>query len=190
MYSQVARGDMEKSGNICQHLAIAIFLLCSSTATHGKPVDGINIKKRSVTEHQFMNDKARTIHALRRRIWLNNVMGEINTAGSLEVAERPLPGSASETVLLINVGPRNSTNAVTRTERREEDKPGAHRHQNARKNGRRKKQGNNSSRRAQKGRVQNRRRARSPGSQPGSGVAPSLSPPANSSSNAPVTTAA
>ncbi|XP_032894240.1 parathyroid hormone-related protein isoform X2 [Amblyraja radiata] len=181
---------MENSGNICQHLAIAIFLFCSYTATHGKPVDGINIKKRSVTEHQFMNDKARSIHDLRRRIWLNNVMGEIHTAVSREVAERPPPRSARVPVLLINVGPKNSTNAVTRTAGREEDKPGANRHQNARKNGRRKKQGNNSRRKAQRGREENRRRARSPVTQPGTGVVPSLSPPANSRSIAPVTTAA
>ncbi|XP_078273576.1 parathyroid hormone-related protein-like [Rhinoraja longicauda] len=160
MCLQVGRGEMTNSGDIFRHLTIALLVLCSSMTTHGNPVDGGSIKKRSVSEHQFMHDKGRSIQELQRRIWLNNVMGELHTADSREVAERPLrpwPDRPAVSLLVIKVAANDSNKAAGR----EENKPGAAKHQNAKKNGRRKKQGKNSKRKAQRGREESRRHVRS-----------------------------
>ncbi|XP_051886518.1 parathyroid hormone-related protein-like [Pristis pectinata] len=171
---------MSNTRRLFQHLSFAIFLLCCSMATYGKPVDEIsNIKKRSVSEHQFMHDKSRSIQELQRRIWLNNVMGELHTAEGRGLAQSQPPRNPKHPAtwpdtpdlaeLLIKLAANNSNDEGTKTpleQLQETNKPGALKYQNAKKNGKRKKQGKNSRRKAQRGREEkNRRHARSAASE-------------------------
>uniref|UniRef100_UPI00398F6D55 parathyroid hormone-related protein-like n=1 Tax=Pristiophorus japonicus TaxID=55135 RepID=UPI00398F6D55 len=177
---------MSNTRRLFQQLSFAIFLLCCSMPTHGKPVDEISIKKRSVSEHQFMHDKSRSIQELQRRIWLHNVMGELHTAEGRALAQtQPArnpkhpatwPDSPDLAVLLIKLAANNSNNEGTKTpleQVQETNKPGPFKYQNAKKNGKRKKQGKSSKRKAQRSREEkSRRHARSVGSEvrdPGSG---------------------
>ncbi|XP_069759884.1 parathyroid hormone-related protein-like isoform X2 [Narcine bancroftii] len=171
---------MSNVRRLFQHLSFAIFLLCSSMATYGKQMDeNSNIKKRSVSEHQFMHDKSRSIQELQRRIWLNSVMGELHTAEGRRLArpqpprspKRPAswPNAPDVSVLLIKLAANNSHNEGAKTPQeqlQETNKPGGLKYQNTKKNGKRKKQGKNSKRKPQRGRAgKSRRPARSSGSE-------------------------
>ncbi|XP_059834207.1 parathyroid hormone-related protein-like isoform X1 [Hypanus sabinus] len=184
MCSQVGNGKMSNTRRFFQGLNFAIFILCYSMATYGKPVDDIsNIKKRSVSEHQFMHDKSRSIQELQRRIWLNNVMGELHTAEGRGLTQPQPPSSPKHpatwpdspdlAALLIKLA-SNNEGTKTPAEQLQETKPGALKYQNAKKTGKKKKQGKNNRRKAQKGRQEkSRRHARSAGSEvrdPGIGL--------------------
>ncbi|XP_067906715.1 parathyroid hormone-related protein-like [Heterodontus francisci] len=178
---------MANTRRLFDQLSFAIFLLCCSMPTYGKPVDEISIiQKRSVSEHQFMHDKSRSIQELQRRIWLHNVMGELHTAEGRGMAhsqpsrnpKHPAtwPDSGDLAVLLIKLAANSSNNEGTKTpleQLQETNKPGPFKYQNAKKNGKRKKQGKNNKRKAQRGREEkSRRHTRSAGSEvrdPGSG---------------------
>ncbi|XP_078423704.1 parathyroid hormone-related protein-like [Cetorhinus maximus] len=174
---------MSNTRRLFEPLSFAIFLLYCSVSTYGKPVDEISIiKKRSVSEHQFMHDKSRAIQELQRRIWLHNVMGELHTAeGRRMTQSQPSrnpkhpatwPDSPDLAVLLIKLeANNNSNNEGTKTpleQVQETNKPGPFKYQNAKKNGKRKKQGKNNKRKAHRGREEKgSRHARSAGSEVG-----------------------
>ncbi|XP_007903315.1 parathyroid hormone-related protein [Callorhinchus milii] len=162
-----------------QQLSFAMFLLCSMPA-NGKPVDGdSDIRKRSVSEHQFMHDKGRSMQEFQRRIWLHNVMGELHTAENRDMAHShpsrntkppaswPDPPDLSK-LLLIRTAPNNEGTRTPLQQMQETDKPGPLRYQNSKKNGKKKKkrqQVRNGKRRAQKAQEKNKRNARSAGPQ-------------------------
>ncbi|XP_078077298.1 parathyroid hormone-related protein-like [Mustelus asterias] len=170
---------MSKTKRLFEQLSFAIFLLCCSTPTYGKPVDEVStIKKRSVSEHQFMHDKSRAIQELQRRIWLHNVMGELHTAEGRRMTQsqpprhpkQPAtwPESPDLAVLLIKLeGGSDSEGTRTPLEQTQEThKPAPFKYQNAKKNSKRKKPGKNSKRKAQRSREEKgRRHARSAASQ-------------------------
>ncbi|XP_072408210.1 parathyroid hormone-related protein-like [Chiloscyllium punctatum] len=166
---------MSNTSRLFEQLSFAIFILCCSLSIFGKPVEEVSImKKRSVSEHQFMHDKSRSIQELQRRIWLHNVMGELHTAegrGMTQSQSPPRnpkhpvtwPDSADLAVLLIKLAANNNSNnnEGTRTpleQIQDTNKPGPFKFQNSRKNGKRKKQGKNNKRKAHRGREVNSRR--------------------------------
>ncbi|XP_043572227.1 parathyroid hormone 4 [Chiloscyllium plagiosum] len=52
-----------------------IILLCSSVRCQNTVES-----KRTVTEHQLLHDKGRTMEQLKRLMWLNNAMSGVHTA--------------------------------------------------------------------------------------------------------------
>ncbi|XP_048405185.1 parathyroid hormone-related protein-like [Stegostoma tigrinum] len=175
---------MSNTSRLFEQLSFAIFILCCSLPIFGKPVDEISIiKKRSVSEHQFMHDKSRSIQELQRRIWLHNVMGELHTAEGRGMTQPQTPrnpkhpatwpDSADLAVLLIKLAANNNSNnnEGTRTpleQIQDTNKPGPFKYQNSKKNGKKKKQGKNNKRKAHRGREEkSRRQARSVNSEIG-----------------------
>ncbi|OCT86249.1 parathyroid hormone-related protein [Xenopus laevis] len=77
------------------HCSLAMFILSCSLPVHGRPAQGINGRvRRAVSEHQYLHDKGRAIQELRRRIFLQNLMGRVNTAGLHMADEALLPATS------------------------------------------------------------------------------------------------
>ncbi|NXU54850.1 PTH4 protein, partial [Turnix velox] len=58
---------------------IILFLACFATCQDTE-------KKRAVTEHQLMHDKARSFQGLKRLMWLHNALGSVHTATSRDIS--------------------------------------------------------------------------------------------------------
>ncbi|KAG8438465.1 hypothetical protein GDO86_004872 [Hymenochirus boettgeri] len=104
------------------HCSLAVFILSCSLPTHGRPTHGINSRvRRAVSEHQLLHDKGRALQELRRRIFLQNLIGGVNTAEIRALPDDSLHSSASvknyNTVPLVGEEEGGTTHLTQETQK-------------------------------------------------------------------------
>ncbi|XP_030070372.1 parathyroid hormone-related protein [Microcaecilia unicolor] len=91
-----------------QQWGLAVFLLSYSVPSYGRSVEEISSRvKRTVSEHQLLHDKGRSIHELRRRIFLQNLIDGVNTAeirATSEVSPNPKPATNTKNYNNVRFG--------------------------------------------------------------------------------------
>ncbi|KAJ8398883.1 hypothetical protein AAFF_G00417910 [Aldrovandia affinis] len=87
--------SMFRPRTLVQQWSFAVFLLCSPAIHCGRHAEALSyrtekqfhFRKRTVTDAQLMHDRGRSAQDLRRRFWLQDLLGALHTAQAWELWE-------------------------------------------------------------------------------------------------------
>ncbi|XP_051545114.1 parathyroid hormone-related protein-like isoform X2 [Myxocyprinus asiaticus] len=103
---------VQLSSSMLRHWGFAVFLLTVPIPVQSRPTNTLgNRQRRSVSHAQMMHDRGRSLQDRKRRLWLQEILGQVHTA---QVWDSPNQSEGSVQTLPWSVAHRHKHTSSTK----------------------------------------------------------------------------